>query len=78
LYPSKSLIDNIGHDGSGVHSGVNDMYKVTVNRSAITKFPERIKEEKEYFNLVKLFLKNRKGGWVQRGIRFFKQYFSKK
>jgi hypothetical protein len=76
LYPSKSLIDNIGHDGTGVHSGLNDIYKVTINRSPIKEFPQQIIEDKKAFTVVKTFLSNRKGNLIQRGLRFFNQFFS--
>src|SRR5690606_969630 len=45
LYPAKSLIENIGHDGSGVHSGLNDIYKVTVNRSPVSQFSDLVQED---------------------------------
>ena len=35
LYPGTSLVDNIGHDGSGVHCGENDNYKVELAHEAI-------------------------------------------
>ncbi|MBC8051483.1 MAG: glycosyltransferase [Sphingobacteriaceae bacterium] len=76
LYPSKSLIDNIGHDGTGVHSGVNDIYKVTVNRSPITQFSEDIIENRRAFNVVKSFLSNRKGSLIKRGLRYINQLLS--
>ena len=76
LYPSKSLIDNIGHDGSGVHSGINDIYKVTINRTPVTQFPVEISEDRTAFNIVKDFLNNRKGSLFQRGVRYFNQLLS--
>jgi len=77
LYPSKSLIDNIGHDGSGVHSGVNDMYKVTVNRAPVNLFPDVISEDAKAFSMVKYFLAHRKGNIFKRGIRYINQLLSK-
>lgn len=76
LYPAKSLIDNIGHDGTGVHSGVNDIYKVTVNRSPVKQLPTMIQEDKKAFAIVKSFLNNRKGTLFQRGARYLNQLFS--
>lgn len=76
LYPSKSLIDNIGHDGTGVHSGINDIYKVTVNRSPVSDFPVLISEDKQAFEAVKSFLNNRKGSLFQRGVRYINQMLS--
>ncbi|HEX8377149.1 MAG TPA: glycosyltransferase [Pedobacter sp.] len=76
LYPTKSLIDNIGHDGSGVHSGVNDIYKVTINRTPVSQFPPMVTEDKKAFSVVKDFLQNRKGSLYQRGMRYINQLFS--
>lgn len=75
LNPAESLINNIGHDGSGVHSGVNDMYTVVVNHKPITQFPDRIEEDKEAYQCIKTFLKNRKGNLWQRLVRFARQNF---
>src|SRR5690606_7815149 len=37
LYPSKSLVEIIGHDGTGVHSNMEDIYQVTISREPIEK-----------------------------------------
>lgn len=76
LNPSESLINNIGHDGSGVHSGMNDIYNVVVNHKPITFFPEAIEENKIAYQAIKNFLKTRKGSLWQRLIRFAKQKLS--
>jgi len=77
LYPAHSLIDNIGHDGTGVHSGLNDIFKVPVSQQPILKFPDTIRENAEAFALVKDFLRNRKGNLWQRGLRYVKQLSTK-
>lgn len=81
LNPSQSLVNNIGHDGTGVHSGINDIYNVIINPKPITEFPTVIKENKEAYHIIKDFLSNRKGNMVTRIKRFVKekltQYFSK-
>jgi hypothetical protein len=81
LNPSQSLVNNIGHDGTGVHSGINDIYNVIINPKPITDFPTVIKENKEAYHIIKDFLGNRKGNMVTRIKRFVKekltQYFSK-
>ena len=38
LHPSRSLTNNIGHDGSGVHCGVSSMYDVNIYEGKITEF----------------------------------------
>ena len=73
LNPSKSLINNIGHDGSGIHSGLNDIYHVIINPVLLTTFPEKIEENKEAYLAIKDFLKTRKGSLWQRILRFAKQ-----
>jgi GT2 family glycosyltransferase len=73
LNPSKSLINNIGHDGSGIHSGLNDIYHVIINPLPVTSFPEKIEENKEAYLAIKDFLKTRKGSLWQRILRFAKQ-----
>ncbi|MGB4774138.1 MAG: sugar transferase [Daejeonella sp.] len=78
LNPSNSLVTNIGHDGTGVHSGVNDIYKVVVNTDRISSFPTKIEENKEALYAIKHFLRNRKGNLWKRIKRFVKGKFSKK
>jgi hypothetical protein len=73
LNPSHSLIHNIGHDGTGVHSNIEDTYGVQVAQQAVTHFPDIIDENKPAYKAIKLFLKNRKGSLLQRGLRFVKQ-----
>ena len=73
LNPSQSLINNIGHDGTGIHSGLNDIYNVVINPQPIHFFPEKIKEDQQAYLSIKEFLKNRKGSLWQRILRFAKQ-----
>ncbi|NCD70411.1 glycosyltransferase family protein [Mucilaginibacter agri] len=76
LNPSHSLIQNIGHDGSGVHSNNEDMYHVNIARKPLKGFPLEIKESKVAYEAIKHFLKNRKGTLLQRAVRFIRQRFS--
>jgi hypoxanthine phosphoribosyltransferase len=82
LNPSQSLVNNIGHDGTGVHSGINDIYNVIINPKPITEFPTIIAEDPIAYKAIKSFLIKRKGNMVTRVRRFVKeklaQYFSKK
>ena len=70
LNPSQSLVNNIGHDGTGIHSGINDIYNVIINPKAITEFPSELKENPEAYNAIKGFLANRKGSLWQRIKRY--------
>ena len=82
LNPSKSFIQNIGHDGSGVHSNNENIYQVQIARQSVKNFPAEITENYQAYQAIKHFLNNRKGNLVQRGVRFVKQlkakYLSKK
>ncbi|MGQ7853236.1 glycosyltransferase [Pedobacter sp. WC2501] len=82
LNPSQSLVNNIGHDGTGVHSGINDIYNVIINPKPIVEFPTVIAEDPIAYKAIRSFLIKRKGNMVTRVRRFVKekltQYFSKK
>lgn len=77
LNPAVSLIDNIGHDGSGVHSAVGEIYRSPINPNRITYFPEKIEENKQAFTVLKDFLKHRKGTLLQRGLRYLNHVLTK-
>lgn len=70
LNPTHSLVNNIGHDGSGVHSGINDIYNVIINPKQITTFPKEIKEDPAAYKAIKQFLSTRKGSLWQRIKRY--------
>ena len=73
LNPAQSLIHNIGHDGTGVHSNIEDTYGVQIAQLPVTYFPAALHENMPAYNAIKYFLKNRKGSLLQRGLRFAKQ-----
>ena len=70
LNPSESLINNIGHDGTGTHSGTNNIYDVKVSDKPITQFPDLIEENRDAYVSIRHFLKHRKGSLLQRIIRY--------
>jgi GT2 family glycosyltransferase len=70
LNPAKSLINNIGHDGTGVHSNVEGMYQTKIAQKPIKYFPEEIKEDQHAYETIRHFLKYRKGTLLQRGMRY--------
>jgi len=82
LHPSHSLVQNIGHDGTGVHSGIEKTYQVKIAKKQVKKFPDEVVENAQAHQAIKTFLKNRKGSLLSRGIRFVKElqlkYFPKK
>jgi len=81
LNPAHSLVHNIGHDGTGVHSNIENTYKVKISNKAVKKFPVEIKENEKAHEAIRGFLKNRKGSLIKRGLVFIKQvrikYFTK-
>lgn len=81
LNPSHSLIHNIGHDGTGVHSNNEKTYHVQVSQKPVTEFPSELKENPQAYQAIKQFLAKRKGSLLQRSMRYMKQlrhkYFAK-
>ncbi|MBS7566175.1 glycosyltransferase [Mucilaginibacter sp. Bleaf8] len=70
LNPSQSFIQNIGHDGTGVHSNKEDIYTVRLAQQPIKEYPALIEENAPAYQAIRQFLKNRKGTLWQRGVRF--------
>jgi GT2 family glycosyltransferase len=75
LNPAQSLVNNIGHDGTGIHSGTNDIYNVIINPKPIRIFPIEMKENVAAYEAIKLFLTNRKGTIWDRIKRYIKEKF---
>ena len=70
LNPAHSLVNNIGHDGTGVHSGINDIYNVIIHPKPISQFPLEIRENYKAYQAIKQFLSTRKGSLWQRLKRY--------
>lgn len=77
LNPSQSLVNNIGHDGTGVHSGINDIYNVIINPKPVTEFPDVVEENQMVYQAIKNFLANRKGNLWDRIKRFLQEKLNK-
>jgi len=73
LNPSKSLINNIGHDGTGIHSNVENTYSVSIHQHVVKTFPDLIMENDKAYQMIKNFLARRKGNILQRVIRFIRK-----
>ncbi|NOR48478.1 MAG: hypothetical protein GQ533_10625 [Methanosarcinaceae archaeon] len=52
LHPGKSLVNNIGHDDSGVHSDCTNVYDVNVSEDEDFEFTTDIKESEKAFMLM--------------------------
>ncbi len=73
LNPTRSLVNNIGHDGTGVHSNIENIYDVAIYPNQIKNFPTEIKEDKRMYEVVKTFYAKRKGSLYARAKRFIRQ-----
>ena len=73
LNPAVSFIQNIGNDGSGIHSQNEKTYQVQIAKLPVKQYPVDIIENQQAYQSIKNFLKNRKGNLFQRGLRFVKQ-----
>lgn len=76
FHPSRSLVNNIGHDGSGIHSGINDIYNVIINPDPVNFFPAEVKENMLADKEIKEFLRKRKGSLWDRALRFVREKLS--
>lgn len=65
LYPSQSLVFNIGCDQSGVHCTATNSFDVDLKREAITYFEKTIEESPNaFFKIRKFFMKQEKRGFI--------------
>lgn len=58
LYPNRSLVHNIGMDGSGVHCGVSSNFDVELSASDFWTFPDRIVESEPALEAIQSFLED--------------------
>ena len=76
LNPSKTFVKNIGHDGSGMHCGENDIYKHTelcLNKNI--KFTSDMEENIIALERIKSFYKRQKKSLFVRGINKLSRIF---
>lgn len=57
LYPSKSLVRNIGFDGSGVNCGYDTGYDVNTLQEKVSVFKIPLKEDQDTINKIELFFR---------------------
>ncbi|MBA3704733.1 MAG: glycosyltransferase [Bacteroidetes bacterium] len=60
LYPGVSLVQNIGVDGSGTHSGISDKWAVNLSQKKITVNVLPVKENTEAKNAIIQYFRNLK------------------
>ncbi len=73
LYPRHSYIQNTGTDGSGTHSDVDQVYKVSLAKLPVRKYPALIEEDPIALAAIKHFYKHRKGTFFERLARFIEK-----
>jgi len=78
LYPRQSMIQNIGTDGSGTHSDIDDVYHVQLATQKVKYFPKEIVENEKAYEAIKLFYAHRKGNIVERLLLFLIKKFKRK
>lgn len=74
LFPPKSMVRNIGMDGTGAHGrGIftNFSSQIETNSSKIPYFPSKKNVNKKYFSLVKKVIWKQNGGYSQRMLKSF-------
>lgn len=76
LNPAHSLVNNIGHDGTGVHSGINEIYNVIIHPKPVSYFPDQISEDVNAYQAIRRFLAQRKGSFFQRIQRYLHQFLN--
>lgn len=78
LYPRQSMIKNIGTDGSGTHSDLDNVYHVELATQKVKYFPKEIVENEKAYEAIKYFYAHRKGNIAERLIRFLIKKFGRK
>lgn len=78
LYPRHSMTQNIGTDGSGTHSDIDDVYRVELATQKVKYFPNEVTEHPKAYEAIKHFYAHRKGNIVERLIRYAIKKWGKK
>jgi len=56
LHPARSLVRNIGHDGSGTHGKVTDRFLVNPSCERVRNFTKDIREDEQVLEAIREFL----------------------
>lgn len=60
LFPSISMVQNIGHDGSGIHCWKSNYFQVSIAEQPVKTFETNIRENINFLKGVKNFYKDMK------------------
>lgn len=83
LYPGQSLVENIGHDGSGTHCGDSKSHDVLLSQSHLNIKTDIIPDPlayqafAEFFNRLALEQPVAKKNWLSRSFKQIKQLLNK-
>lgn len=77
LHPGKSFVKNIGHDRTGIHCTLTDVYTVTVHKKRIFYFTQEIRENEEVVKLMADFYRSLKKPFPIRILNKLKQITNK-
>lgn len=78
LFPNKSLVTNVGFDGSGTNSGVSDdAERVVLAESPISYFPEEIVETKATYNEINKFYRAFRRRHYSERLKFYVTHLNK-
>ncbi len=69
LYPGKSLVNNIGHDDSGTHSGMTNKYDSVISPNRIEVEDIKVEVSKKAYAAFENFLKNKDSYQVNSQIK---------
>jgi hypothetical protein len=77
LSPSVSHVQNIGHDGTGVHCGSDDIYKIKLSLNKVVSWPDEISEHLTALDRIKLFYMQNYPSLIKRIYTRLKKEYSK-
>jgi len=60
LYPKKSLVKNIGFDGSGTHCGVSSNLDTEIYQDEVLSMPINVQSDSKAANIIFAYLRNLK------------------
>jgi Glycosyl transferase family 2 len=77
LYPGKSLVLNIGNDGSGWHCGKTDFFTSEVSNEAIKVSPIAIEDNLNALFAIEHYFRKQKRGYIVRFLQLLIKWYRK-
>ena len=77
LHPGRSLVENLGFDGSGVHCNVDSRFEVQMAKEPVNRFPDEMEECKAAVRAMMAYRRrvfgeqNRVRAWLRRMVPDF-------